>query len=89
MRLEAVRAASFFTVPEAIEVPLISADQPTDQYLDFVRGETMRALDPIVSKAIKAGKQIQFTTTAGGALLPQERQHGRSSQIEANAGGVP
>jgi len=65
VRLEAIRAASFFTVPEAIEVPLISADQPTDEYLDFQRGETMKALDPIVSKAIKAGKQIQFTTTSG------------------------
>ena len=30
VRLEAVRAASFFTVPEAVEVPLISAEHPTD-----------------------------------------------------------
>ena len=29
VRLEAVRAASFFTVPEAVEVALIAADQPT------------------------------------------------------------
>jgi putative heme-binding domain-containing protein len=69
VRLEAIRAASFFTAPEAIEVPLIAADQPTDEYLDFQRGETMKALDPIVSKAIKAGKQIQFTTTAGARFF--------------------
>ncbi len=69
VRLEAVRAASFFTVPEAIEVPLISADQPADEYLDFIRGETMKALDPIVSKAIKAGKEIHFTTTAGARFF--------------------
>jgi len=65
VRMQAVRAASFFTVPEAIEVPLISADQPADPYVDFVRGETMKALDPIVSKAVKAGKTIHFTTDAG------------------------
>jgi putative heme-binding domain-containing protein len=44
VRLEAVRAASFFKEPEAIEVFLIAAERPSDQYLDFVRGETMRAL---------------------------------------------
>ena len=37
VRLEAVRAASFFTEPEAIEVALISADHPSDEYLDYTR----------------------------------------------------
>ncbi|HEY7327144.1 MAG TPA: PVC-type heme-binding CxxCH protein [Gemmataceae bacterium] len=69
VRLQAVRAASFFTVPEAIEVPLVAADQPADLYVDFVRSETMKALDPIVSKAIKAGKEIHFTTTAGARFF--------------------
>src|SRR5262249_52347020 len=64
VRLEAVRAASFFNVPEAVEVPLISNERPTDQYLDFVRGETMRALGPYVKKAIAEGQTINFTTTA-------------------------
>jgi putative heme-binding domain-containing protein len=65
VRLEAVRAASFLRVPEAVEVPLIAADRPSDEYIDFVRGETMKALDPIVSKAIKAGREIHFTTASG------------------------
>jgi putative heme-binding domain-containing protein len=69
VRLQAVRAASFFTVPEAVEVPLLVAEQPSDEYVDFVRGETMKALDPIVSKAIKAGKEIHFTTTAGARFF--------------------
>ncbi len=69
VRLQAVRAASFFTIPEAVEVPLIAAEQPMDPYIDFVRGETMKALDPIVSKAIKAGKEIHFTTTAGARFF--------------------
>src|SRR5262249_13175730 len=60
----AVRAASFFPQAEAVEIPLISADQPTDTYIDFVRGETMRALDPYVKKAIAEGKEITFSSPA-------------------------
>ncbi|HJZ89987.1 MAG TPA: PVC-type heme-binding CxxCH protein [Gemmataceae bacterium] len=66
VRLEAVRAASFFTVPEAVEIPLIAEGRPQDEYIAFVRAETMRALDPYVKKAIAAGKTIDFTTPAGG-----------------------
>jgi putative heme-binding domain-containing protein len=65
VRLEAVRAASFFTAPEALEIVLVSTEKPSDEYLDFVRKETMRALDPVVKKAIAEGKAIHFTTTAG------------------------
>jgi putative heme-binding domain-containing protein len=65
VRLEAVRAASFFQVPEAIEVPLISAAQPSDPYLDYTRAETMKALDPIVKKAIAGGVPIPLTSPAG------------------------
>jgi putative heme-binding domain-containing protein len=65
VRLEAIRAASFFTVPEAVEVPLISAEYPSDEYLDFVRGETMKALDPFVKKAIRAGRDLPLTSPAG------------------------
>src|SRR5262249_58773731 len=69
VRLEAVRAASFFTVPEAIEVALISEDHPSDIYLNFVRTETMRALEPYVKKAIAAGQKISFTTSAGARFF--------------------
>ena len=69
VRLEAVRAASFFTDPEAVEVALISADQPTDEYLDYVRTETMKALEPFVTKAIHEGKDIHFTSAAGARFL--------------------
>src|SRR5262249_54057567 len=65
VRLEAVRAASFFTEPEAVEVPLISAEKSADPYVDFVRGETMKALDPYVKKSIAEGKKVKFTTSAG------------------------
>lgn len=69
VRMEAVRAASFFTVPEAIEVVLVSQGLPTDAYLDFVRTETMKALDPYVKKAIAEKRPIQFTTTAGARFF--------------------
>jgi putative heme-binding domain-containing protein len=69
VRLEAVRAASFFTRPEAVEVVLVSAEHPPDVYLDFVRGETMRALDPYVKKALAEGKNIPFTSLAGARFL--------------------
>ena len=36
--------------------------KPADQYIDFVRGETMKALDPLVKKAIADGQPIKFTT---------------------------
>jgi hypothetical protein len=65
VRLEAVRTASFFTVPEAVEVPLISAEHPNDRYIEFLRGETMRALDPYVKKAIAEGRDIPLTSVAG------------------------
>jgi putative heme-binding domain-containing protein len=65
VRLEAVRAASFLTVPEALEVALISQDYPTDPYLDVVRSETIKALDPYVRKAIADKRPIRFTTATG------------------------
>ncbi len=65
VRLEAIRAASFFPAAEAVEVPLISADLPTDEYLDYTRGETMRTLEPYWRKAIALGKPIAVTSDAG------------------------
>ncbi|MBA4189567.1 MAG: dehydrogenase [Planctomycetaceae bacterium] len=65
VRLEAVRAASYFTVPEAAEVVFVAQDKPADQYVNHVIGETMKALDPIVKKAIAEKRPIKFTTPAG------------------------
>src|SRR5207302_6316756 len=86
VRLEAVRAASFFTEPEAFEIGLIAAEKPTDKYLDFVQGETRKTLEPIVRNLLAAGKPDWFTTDAGHrwyvknvdsatlAKLPRNRQ---------------
>jgi len=69
VRLEAVRAASYYNVPEAIEVAIISAEHPTDQYLDYVRQETFKALQPLFDQAMAAGKEVAFTTDAGARFL--------------------
>lgn len=68
VRLEAVRAASFFTVPEAIEIPEIAAERPLDMYLDYVRQETMKTLEPIWKEALAEGREIAFKTDAGARL---------------------
>ncbi len=69
VRLEAIRAASFFTEPEAVEVVLVADEKPSDPYLEHIRKETMRALDPHVRAAIAAGKEIRFTTPAGARFF--------------------
>ncbi|HUG90102.1 MAG TPA: HEAT repeat domain-containing protein, partial [Planctomycetaceae bacterium] len=69
VRLEAVRAASYFTVPEAVEVPLIAMERPTDEYLDFARGETMKALEPHWKRALAEGRRLELTSPAGMRFL--------------------
>ncbi len=71
VRLEAVRAASFFTVPEAIEPAAIAAEQPLDYYLNYVRNETLATLEPYYHQAISAGRPIAVTTPVGARLVLQ------------------
>ena len=84
VRLEAVRAASFFTVPEAVEV---AADRrrAADRQLPRLhpRRDDEDARARTVKKAIAEGKPIAFTTDAGGPLLPRERQHRGPAEDEA------
>jgi glucose/arabinose dehydrogenase/lysophospholipase L1-like esterase len=58
VRLHAVRAASFFPVAEAAEVPLAALKLPVDYYLDYVIGETLRQLRPQWRKSISEGGQF-------------------------------
>jgi glucose/arabinose dehydrogenase/lysophospholipase L1-like esterase len=48
VRLEAVRAASFFQTAEAAEVALASLNQPQDRFLTFTLDQTMNTLKPFV-----------------------------------------
>jgi putative heme-binding domain-containing protein len=65
VRLEAVRAASFYTVPEAVEVPLIAAEQSGDYYLEYCNSETMRALEPYWKAAVAENRLVNVTSPAG------------------------
>jgi putative heme-binding domain-containing protein len=96
VRLEAVRAASFFTDPEAVEVPLISAEHPSDEFITFTRDETMRALEPHWKKALAEGKKIEFSSDAGARfflknvrtdeLLKMEMSRGVALEVLYRAG---
>jgi len=65
VRLEAVRAASFFNAPDAVEVTLIAAEQQTDYYLDYAMKETKRTLEPYWKAALAKGTTIPVTSDAG------------------------
>jgi putative heme-binding domain-containing protein len=69
VRLEAVRAASFYTAPDAVEVVMKSGERTSDLYLDFVRNETMKTLAPQVMKAIATGQRIPFADPATARLF--------------------
>ncbi|HEV8605489.1 MAG TPA: PVC-type heme-binding CxxCH protein [Tepidisphaeraceae bacterium] len=69
VRLEAVRAASFFRDGKAVEIVLAAQAQPTDYYLDYTIGETMRQLDPYWRKAIASGQTAAPNNPAGLKFL--------------------
>ena len=59
VRLEAVRAASFFTDRAAIDVALEILNHPRDYYLNYTLEETMRALRPSPTE-IKDPRALSF-----------------------------
>ncbi len=65
VRLEAVRAASFFRVAEAADVALAALAKPTDYYLDYTLRETMRQLEKWWRPAIAAGRPVADGNPAG------------------------
>ena len=48
MRLEAVRAASFFQSAEAAAVALATVDHPQDRFLQYTLDQTMKTLKPFI-----------------------------------------
>jgi len=55
VRLEAVRAASFFRSAEAANVAVAAKKYRTDYYLDYTLKETLRQLEPYWQKALATG----------------------------------
>lgn len=58
VRLQAARAASFFSSLESVEVALAASKKPIDYYLDYTIGETLRQLRPFWRKSIEEGGKI-------------------------------
>ena len=69
VRLEAVRAASFFNTVKAVDVALAILRRPTDYYLDYTLKETLRQLDPVWRKALAAGETVASGNPAGQRRL--------------------
>ncbi|HVX14352.1 MAG TPA: PVC-type heme-binding CxxCH protein [Pirellulales bacterium] len=69
VRLEAVRAASYFRVPEAFEAALVAGDTAGDPYLEYTREQTMKSLEPLWKQALAEKREIPLTTEAGARFL--------------------
>jgi len=65
VRLEAVRAASFFRSADAAGAALTALKHATDYYLDYTLRETMRQLKPWVLQAIAGHESIAADNPAG------------------------
>src|SRR6185295_11424223 len=64
VRLEAVRACSFFRTAEAAEVALLSLKKMPDKYLNYTLNETMKQLEPYWSAALAKGESITTNNPA-------------------------
>ncbi len=69
VRLEAARAASFLTAPEAFEIALAAGQPSTDKYLSYTITETLQTLEPHWKKALAVGARIPTATEAGQRFL--------------------
>jgi putative heme-binding domain-containing protein len=68
VRLEAVRALSFFDVMEAAEVALLAAKQPMDYWLDYTLQHTLNALEPRWKPALQ-GRALAKNNPEGLAWI--------------------
>jgi len=71
VRLEAVRGASFYRTPEAIDMALEVLKHPLDYYLDYTLRETMRQLEPWRQKALESSTPVAADNPAGREFLLQ------------------
>jgi glucose/arabinose dehydrogenase/azurin len=69
VRLEAIRAASFFKEAQAADIALNALQLPTDYYIDYTLGETLRQLERWWRQAIAEGQPIAANNPAGIRFL--------------------
>ncbi len=65
VRLEAVRACSFFRSARAAEIALQVLKRPMDEYLYYTLGETMTQLEPWWKEAVQSGQPFASDNPAG------------------------
>ena len=89
VRLEAVRAASFFREVAATDVALTAMKFPRDYYLDYTLTETLKQLEQFWRKALEAGQSVAANNPEGlnrllGVLSLGDLQNlPRSETVEA------
>jgi glucose/arabinose dehydrogenase/azurin len=66
VRLEAIRAASFFRTVEAANVALAALKFPADYYINYTLKETLRQLEPSWRKALINGDDSLAANNAAG-----------------------
>lgn len=69
VRLEAVRACSFFRDARAAEIALLILKQPMDEHLRYTLNETMTQLEPFWRKAVADGLAFAADNPAGANYL--------------------
>ena len=69
VRLEALRTATFLRVPEAVEAFAIANEFPSDRFMDYVKKESLRVLDPEFRRARETGQRLALATDAGRRYL--------------------
>ena len=69
VRLEAVRACSFFEKPAAAEIALDILKYPTDYYLSYTLKHSLRALEPYWKPAIATGLPFSKDNPAGAKYI--------------------
>lgn len=69
VRLEAVRAASYFEHPSAAEIALDTLKHETDYYLTYTLKHTMRALEPYWKPSIASGRPFAADNPQGAEYI--------------------
>ncbi len=65
VRLEAVRAASFFETSRAAEIALRALDHERDDYINYTLGQTMAALEPYWLREVSSGRPFAAENAVG------------------------
>ncbi|HYG74496.1 MAG TPA: PVC-type heme-binding CxxCH protein [Planctomycetota bacterium] len=84
VRMEAVRACSFFNNAEAADIALLALKKPMDKYLSYVFGETMKQLTPVWSAAVAKGEQLAKGNPAGAAYILEKVSTADLLKMERN-----